>query len=678
MKIHQLYSDVDKSISLRSWCPSERKFIIGPGFPSSFDVYDGDTDIKLELHRKCVEYTVIGNVHQKHITIRVLGVTMFKLFLRECNEFEQMFLPTMLSQQTDKLTDIILIGDCCAQQQYRLVKNTTVYMTRFFKLLPDLENTEILKHQVQIIDISIDTILSPSNIELKPLSEMSDILTQAKETLQTILTHHLKYYFQTKLLTFVNNFIEPADIGFANCIKQKNTYKRIIQELNLYLEDLIYDLPNVFLLDINNLINCIGKQHLAGSVTNLNREPLFKFYKHANNDINYNHTHFLNPLKINLQYKALSSLIYSYINYIWKIVNQKDQIKLVIFDLDNTLWRGFAVDIFKDEKTHTEYVIGEKWFRNLWCYILQSLKSRGIFISISSKNDFDFIQKHFDKTFSGLIRFSDFVFPKINYNAKSENIKNTIQELHLTPESVLFVDDNPLEREEVKLHVPGIRVVGQDGANNLHYSYLPYLIYNAPELQRCYLSKGREVAPTFVDGNKQTTQLDKTAFLNNLNLKLTVFRLTPQDQNLQRVVDLTNKTNQFNTTGKRRTLSEVFTFLEKNDVFYFTLNGIVEGVETDYDIIGVAYVVGNCIEQFLMSCRVLGLEVETNIINFVIERVILKQKKVYAHFTKTKLNTPCIGLYTQLGFLKEGENYILPDTSMFKKDYTIPIDISNL
>ena len=79
-----------------------------------------------------------------------------------------------------------------------------------------------------------------------------------------------------------------------------------------------------------------------------------------------------------------------------------------------------------------------------------------------------------------------------------------------------------------------------------------------------------------------------------------------------------------------------------------------------------------------MSCRVLGLEVETNIINFVIERVILKQKKVYAHFTKTKLNTPCIGLYTQLGFLKEGENYILPDTSMFKKDYTIPIDISNL
>lgn len=671
MKVPGIYSDINSNIYLRSWSPSKREFVIG-SIPENFEVYDGDTNIKLKLVRHVVIYRIIGEIINEYITIRIDNSTHFKLFLFEENIFENMFLPCEFTRHTDRLTDIILIGDCFTHNQFKLVPNTTVYMTRFVKLLPDLKDDEILKHQIQIVDLTIDTIINPYIIELEPLEEMSNIINKAKETLENILHHHLKYYYQTKILTFINNFIEPADIGFAKCLKQKNSYKRAIQELNLYLEDLIYNLPNVFLLDLNNLINCIGKQHLPASVTNINRPPLFKFHKLSCEDINYNHIHFLNPIKANIQYDKFKSIIHKYVEYMWKVITQKDQIKLVVFDLDNTLWRGFAVDIFKNEQTHQDYTLNSKWFTRLWCYVLKSLKSRGIYISICSKNDFDFIKKHFDKTFLGEIYFKDFVCPKINYDLKSENIKNIINETNLMPENVLFVDDNPLEREEVKTRIPGIRVVGQDGLTNYHYSYLPYLLYNAPELQRSYICQGGVLAPS-LDKRMPYVQhiTNKTEFLDSLKLKISAFQLTLEDPNLQRVVDLTNKTNQFNTTGKKRTFSEVVNYLQNNSVLYFTLEGVVENIYTNYGIISVTYISKNCIEQFLMSCRVLGFEVEYNVIKFINERLLAKYKNVQAIFTKTRFNTPCTGLYSQLGFTEHEDIFLISNS--IKNIYNIPI-----
>lgn len=654
-----LYKINNTNIILKHWCTKSRSFHLNKYF-DTLKILDGATKRELEYTKKrFYGHIVHGNIIHDFITINIDNVDIFTLPILKTNSY---FLPDSLADDTFinlllpedfKINELDLsvlsVGNCTAgiNNNTPYFKKATHIPTRYFRPLPRMTDQEILEHNIQIVDFSY-ILIELSNIDNdRSQTCVTDTVARYKQVIESIFVHHLKYYYQTKILTLICNFAESGNVAFNIHIKQHNKLRRIIQELNLFLEDIIFDKPNIYMLDYNNLINIVGKRHVVYDA-HTGCSPLFHFSVDGFNTLTPHSRHFLNTI-YNERFN-FKKLFYKYIRYIHRIATQKDIIKLVIFDLDETLFRGFAVDIFKDEKSIQDNVSFFKPTYLLWSKIIHALINRGIMVSISSKNNFELIENNFQKLYRNL-PFNKFINPQINYEAKSQNIKKIIQSVNLTPESVLFVDDNSLQREEVKFNVPGIRVIGKDDINNTHFDQLPYIIYTAPELQRNIL--GSEHKPILSIDNKNSdtnTPFTKSLFLKRLNLEITACQLTQDDNNIHRVVELTNKTNQFNTNKVERQLPDVLNFLKSGSVYYFTATGIVEGVKTDYNIVCVAYIKDNCIQQFLMSCRVLGFDIEVNVIDYLFKVITKTYDDVSALYVVSSLNMPCKDLYIELGF----------------------------
>ncbi len=138
----------------------------------------------------------------------------------------------------------------------------------------------------------------------------------------------------------------------------------------------------------------------------------------------------------------------------YRTVRALDQVKLIIVDLDDTLWRG----IVAEEGDVADEII-EGWPMGL-IEALQFLKKRGVLLAICSKNDESKIEKRWAPVLGGRLRLDDFVVRKINWRPKADNVEEILEEVNLLSRNVVFVDDNPREREEVHGAFPDIRVLG--------------------------------------------------------------------------------------------------------------------------------------------------------------------------------------------------------------------------
>jgi FkbH-like protein len=277
------------------------------------------------------------------------------------------------------------------------------------------------------------------------------------------------------------------------------------------------------------------------------------------------------------------------------------------------------------------------------------LRARGILVSICSKNDFATVERDWDNVVQpAFIKLSDFVVPKINWRTKAENILEICRELSIKPKSVVFVDDNPVERAAVQAAIPDIRVIGAN----------PYLTRRillwAPETQVARLtdesSRREEMMRSQIVREQERTQLSRPEFLQSLNCRVEFLHVYGSEQpEFSRVVELVNKTNQFNTTGARWTLAEISGFIGGGgDVIAFR---VVDRF-TDYGLVGVLFCQGHEILQFVMSCRVLGMDVELAAVNYAV--TIMRAKHgggaVAARLVETKDNSPCRDVFARAGF----------------------------
>jgi FkbH-like protein len=338
-------------------------------------------------------------------------------------------------------------------------------------------------------------------------------------------------------------------------------------------------------------------------------------------------------------------LMLDQIRHLNRVVLQVDQVKIVIFDLDNTLWRGQIAEHYESGRQYPDL---HNWPVGMW-EAVHHLRRRGIVVSLCSRNDENLVRERWSRAVRlPWLALDDFVVPKINWNRKSENVQAILAELNLTAKSAVFVDDNPVDRSEVLDNVPGIRVLGGNP-----FLTRRILLWSA-ETQRSAITNesiNREASYRgVVARNAESASMDRESFLQNLRIRIEIDHINDINSPLlPRVLELANKTTQFNTTGLKWTVPGLTAFIDDGGaVFGFS----VKDKFSDYGLVGGVFVSGGAVRQYVMSCRVLGMDVEVNALNQILQIVRNQDEgsSIVGTVIPTEVNTPCRDIFLRSGF----------------------------
>lgn len=294
-------------------------------------------------------------------------------------------------------------------------------------------------------------------------------------------------------------------------------------------------------------------------------------------------------------------------------------IKCVVWDLDETLWNGILL-----ESNNVRLKPGvEK--------IIKTLDSRGILHSIASKGSYeDAMTKlkefHLDQYF---------LYPEISWNAKSVSIERIQKSLNIGMNTILFIDDQPFEREEVKHVHPEVVCVDAH-----EYKSLP----QHPRLNPKFITEDSRRRRLMYLANIKRKEEEKEykgpkrEFLASLNMKFIISRA--KEEELKRAEELTLRTNQLNTTGRAYDYYQLRNFLTSDR--HQLLISELEDKYGAYGKIGLALIEKNrdfwYIKLFLMSCRAMSYGVGTIFLSHILQEAKGEGKKVQADFRDTGRN----------------------------------------
>ncbi|WHS97201.1 MAG: FkbH: FkbH domain protein [Pantoea stewartii] len=312
-------------------------------------------------------------------------------------------------------------------------------------------------------------------------------------------------------------------------------------------------------------------------------------------------------------------------------------VKIVAWDLDNTLWDGTLSE--KDTVSLREGIPG----------ILNELDRRGILSTVVSKNDHQ-------AALTKLIEFGIadfFVIPQINWNAKSHSLSTIAERLNLSLDTFLFIDDQPFEREEVEFAFPEVRTLdGADVSQMLDRCDLNPETISAEARQRRRMYQDEAVRQSFESEFSGTPE----AFLKSLNLKLSIRHATVKD--LQRADELTNRTSQLNTTGYTYSLDELESFI--SSPAHQLLVASLEDKFGSYGIVGLSLIhqedKKRTILLFLMSCRVMSRGIGEPFLQRLINASLQAGDTLWAELVRTERNLPMQITYAFAGFVPVEQN----------------------
>ena len=348
-------------------------------------------------------------------------------------------------------------------------------------------------------------------------------------------------------------------------------------------------------------------------------------------------------------YKKIKNDIIDYLD----VINGKIK-KLIILDLDNTLWGGIVGDDGIENLILGGHDYKGEAFLSFQKY-LKSLKNKGVVLAISSKNTYDVAVDAIKNHPNMILKVDDFVSMKINWNSKVENIKEIIDELNIGYESVMFVDDSPLERQLISTYLPQIHVLDLPKDPCHYVDCISACNFFTPSTITDEDSKRTEL---YRQKTKLNKSLHKYSSINNLNdylmLKLKINRLTINDINFNRVLQLLNKTNQMNLSTRRFTSIELKNIIDINNIYYASASDRYG----DYGIIAIINFLNNEIVDFVLSCRVMGRGIENMMLWYAINNMKNKSK-IKFNFIETKKNKPMFNFLASIGILNNGNEYYL-------------------
>lgn len=329
--------------------------------------------------------------------------------------------------------------------------------------------------------------------------------------------------------------------------------------------------------------------------------------------------------------------------------------KILALDLDNTLWGGVigddgqnGIEIGHETGTAEAYTAFQKYIKDH--------KQLGVLLTVNSKNDAENALeglKHPDTVLTP----DDFITIKANWNSKDSNIEETADEIAILPESFVFVDDNPAERDIVASQINGIAVPPIENVETYisildRNAYFEVTSFTEDDIKRNEMYKAN-----INRARSEKSYTDYGDYLNSLEMTALIDKFDPVY--LQRIVQLTNKSNQFNLTTKRYTeaeMNEVY-----NDDSFIKIFGKLTDKFGDNGVVSV--VIGKKLENvlhidlWLMSCRVLKRDMEFAMLDRLAE-ICKKQNitKIRGYYFKTAKNKMVKDLFTDFGFTKIKEN----------------------
>lgn len=486
------------------------------------------------------------------------------------------------------------------------------------------ENSDFYKFHPHIV------ILLP---DYKDIQYFPELISSEKEVLDwvenqvKVYTRYWKLIFErlSESHIFQSNFVLPIERELGNLeenlfFSRQSCYKLL--NLSLIREKG----KNVTILDIDYIASYIGKKNWFDQTA--------WFWHKAGFSMNY--------------IGIVSNLL---ANQVACLLGKTR--KCLVLDLDNTLWSGIIGDDGVDGiNLNPNDAVGEAYLA-FQKYILQ-LKNRGVILAVCSKNDLRIAQEPFEKNPNMLIKLSDIAVFIANWKDKAENLQSIAMELNIGLDAMVFFDDNPAEREIVKMYLPEVWVVDvpEDPAD-----YVIQLNEESPFEWLQLTMEDKKRAETYEQNKKrkemQADFKNYDAYLKALCMQGTVELLESKDS--ERFTQLINKSNQFNLRTVRYSDGQIRSYINDSNVKCLKIE--LEDKFSRYGIISCIILKKEedvCfIDTWVMSCRVLKRGVE----NLAFKSIIESAKgwgceKIIGEYIPTKKNKMVENLYEQLGFEK--------------------------
>jgi|GEM_PF-4334574 len=408
--------------------------------------------------------------------------------------------------------------------------------------------------------------------------------------------------------------------------------EKLAQKVSERVEQISSLYEHVYLFDFVACINWTTKGY-ADATSTLGQ---YQFIRLANDKLAEQFTHstqitvlpqafFWNDHvpKVSKEYFARTSCILQLADinrFISQIIDFVDcqsttRIKCVCIDLDDTIWGGIASEVSDPRELELGGISGDGRGFQILQYVLKELKLSGIYLAVISKNTRDAVERVFHGLDEMILSSSDIHQFELGYSDKASRIVRVAERLNILLESVLFIDDNPTERGLIKRGLPDVNVLD-----------LP----SSPAKYADALSSFKQVRAGFLTdedygrcGNANVTHFEVAAASGLMDVT-SVVDIAPADSaDLPRILQLINKTNQFNSTGTRMSQSELAaSFRSESD---FILCARVRDEFADMGLVGI--VLGDVhkdittISAIILSCRAFGREVEHRLMEEVINHL---------------------------------------------------------
>jgi len=474
-------------------------------------------------------------------------------------------------------------------------------------------------------------------------------ITYSSEEIETLLSNEIHRYksiwqalskFDCAIIQNNFDYTENRSLGNLDCYDPHGkTY--FINKLNDELSLNAREIQNLYINDINFLSSYIGLKYWFD-------KSLWHQAKYA------------------LSMDSIPELAFN-ISLIINSIFGKSK-KCLVLDLDNTCWGGvIGDDGLNGIQIGTETAVAES-FSAFQKYV-KDLKDRGVALAVCSKNDFINAKEGFSHPESTLI-FDDFTSFKANWDPKHQNILNIANEINIGIDSLVFIDDNPVERDIVSSQTPSVSVpdVGADVVDFIEHidrnGYFEPISLSQDDMKRNQYYKDNKNRVS-----QQATFESYDEFLASLEMKAEIKSFS--QIYLDRITQLINKTNQFNLTTKRYTAGEIANIALSDD--YISIYGKLSDKYGDNGLIAIS--IGKIenktchINLWLMSCRVIKRDMEFAVFDeFVRKCKDKKVSEIIGYYYKSAKNNMVSDLYKKFGFNLISKN---------NEDSIWKLDISN-
>lgn len=343
--------------------------------------------------------------------------------------------------------------------------------------------------------------------------------------------------------------------------------------------------------------------------------------------------------------------------------------KMLLLDCDNTIWGGVIGEDGIEGIQLGQDGMGKAFVD--FQHAVNKISKEGVLIGLVSKNNEAEVWSVFEKHKAMVLKKEDVVSSKLNWQEKSQNIKQIAEELNIGLDSLVFWDDNPVERDKVKNILPEVHTIDIPAdvfrwpqfLENLDYFAKFNITKEDQNKTNQYLSRAKFIKDS-------STVIDEKTYLQSINLTPSVLKL--DDSNISRAVQLCSKTNQFNLRSIRHNSEDLYSISKKNKDFCFLIN--LADKYGDHGIVGLVCLTKVdtetlFLDTFLMSCRILGRHLET----WMLYQALLKAKKhgyknLSGEFINTERNVIAKNFFTDHGFQlieKLPKNFIQKNNNKF-------------